>query len=167
MSASPSVQWKPEWIESLRSHLAAGLSGSQAATEVNSEFGTAFSRCAAIGKANRAKIPMVKRKSGPKPKPKTAKPKRTRRPDVPHSKPRTERKLFTPRPDPRPGMVPLLELAVDGCRWPSGEGPAMLFCNQPQHEGFPYCGSHAAMAYQPARPSSSSTRPSYRHRGRA
>jgi GcrA cell cycle regulator len=166
MSAS-SERWKPEWIESLRSHLAAGLSGSQAATEVNSEFGTAFSRCAAIGKANRANIPMVKRKSGPKPKPKTTKPKRIRRPDVPHSKPKPAHVPFTPRPDPRPGLVPLLDLAADGCRWPSGDGADMRFCNRPQFAGFPYCGEHVGLAYQPSRPSSSSTKPSFRLRGRA
>ena len=44
-----------------------------------------------------------------------------------------------------PTAVPLLE--VTGCRWPYGEGAAMLFCDAEQERGHPYCGRHCAAAY--------------------
>jgi GcrA cell cycle regulator len=137
----------------LRENFDGGMifSYAEIASVINKTFGTNFSRNATIGRGSRLGLVCIKKIKFPKPK--TAKPKRIRpqRPDVPHSKPRTEPKPFVPRPDPRPGLVPLLELAVDGCRWPSGEGP-FVFCNSPQYESLPYCGAHAGLAYRVPEP---------------
>lgn len=59
--------------------------------------------------------------------------------------------VIIPKRDPKP----LLECEDDGCRfecsgqdWP-GEVSEFLFCNQPVHEGTPYCAKHCKRAYLP------------------
>jgi len=176
-SREASVQWKPEWDEALKQHFAAGLSGSVTATKLNAEFSTAFTRSAVGGRAKRLKVPrkasqsVLNARAGKKSLlPKTSailgappkfkrgrKPNTTppQRPDIGIRKAASAPKLgtvaFKPRPDPRPGAVPLLDLAPDGCKWPSGEGP-YLFCNEPRFEARPYCAAHVCLAYSAPEP---------------
>jgi GcrA cell cycle regulator len=39
------------------------------------------------------------------------------------------------------------------CKWPIGDPrqPDFHFCSEEAQTGLPYCGEHAAIAYQPAR----------------
>ena len=169
-SREASVHWKPEWDEALSAHLAAGLSATQAAGEVNSEFGTSFSRCAVIGRAKRSGIPLRAGKGGrigPKGGPSQRKPRvralTKQRPDVAMRKAAAGPKLSTQpaqlRCDPlKAGTFHVTELEEGMCRWPTGDRE-ILFCGLNQLEDMPYCGPHCRIAFQPPRPS---TRPSYR-----
>ncbi len=142
-----SVQWKPEWTEALRGHLAFGLSASMAAAELNSTFSINITRCAVIGKARREDIPLAPAKiAGPKKvKPRRIKATPAPRPDILPKLPDTYVPVETNIP---PGTTPLLERDENGCLWASGDGP-FHFCNRPQAEGLPYCPGHAALAYRP------------------
>lgn len=44
----------------------------------------------------------------------------------------------------------VLELENGDCRFPTGEGAGIRFCGRAQVEGFPYCFTHARMAFRPA-----------------
>jgi GcrA cell cycle regulator len=54
--------------------------------------------------------------------------------------------------------VRLLDLDSTTCRWPLGDprDPDFGFCNRAKIDGVPYCGAHAARAFN--RPSSERTR---------
>lgn len=45
-------------------------------------------------------------------------------------------------PGLHPQNVSLLDLAHNGCRWPTTEHLPHLFCNLPQHENSSYCPAH-------------------------
>jgi GcrA cell cycle regulator len=168
-SREASVQWKPEWIEVLRGHLAAGLSATEAAGEINSEFDTRFSRCAIIGKAKREKIPLRAGKGGrigPKGGPSQRKPRirastKQQRPDIAIRKSAKRKPTdFSPynlraqhatllRCDPvNAGTLHLLELETGMCRYPTGEGADMKFCGRWQVDGKPYCPEHCEISYR-------------------
>jgi hypothetical protein len=52
----------------------------------------------------------------------------------------------------KPLNVRLLELAPNGCRWPSGNGSRQFpytFCDHPQVEGSSYCWEHHAASIGP------------------
>jgi hypothetical protein len=160
-SREASVQWKPEWVEALRGHLAFGMSASMAAAELNSTFRIAVTRCAVIGKARREDIPLAPAKVGAPKRPRPKRAKVPQRPDIAHRKAGGAPKLvpasFVPRPDPRPGQVPLLDLVPDGCKWPAGGWngdihTTILFCNEPQEPGQVYCPAHCGLAYRAPEP---------------
>lgn len=50
-----------------------------------------------------------------------------------------------------PLHLSLLDLKKGQCRWPLGDGP-FTFCGCDVQEGSPYCETHHAVAYVPARP---------------
>lgn len=43
-------------------------------------------------------------------------------------------------------MIPMAAPDFDGCRWPIGEGDAMVFCCADRNEGATYCATHARVA---------------------
>ncbi|MFM2045747.1 MAG: putative GcrA cell cycle regulator [Pseudomonadota bacterium] len=47
----------------------------------------------------------------------------------------------------------ILSLTERMCKWPVGDpkSPDFHFCGKPSLPGLPYCGEHAAIAYQPAK----------------
>jgi len=162
---SAPVTWLPAHDAALKHHIEVEhLSALQASVELNRSFRTAYSRNAVIGRAKRTGIRLAGGRGGrrgPKGGPSQKRPRAkavtpTQRPDVALRKAASGPKLgpvsFQPRPDPRPGQVPLLELAADGCKWPSGEGAAVLFCNEPQLNGHPYCADHCCLAYRQPEP---------------
>lgn len=148
--------WPMEHRSALRSYVEAGLSASMIADALSREFKRLFTRNSIISKVRREPGLLLMGgglKSGPKPgtKPKRA-PKATpaQRPDIAIRKaagPQPPPDRYVPVPDPLPGNVTLLELAPGGCKWPSGDRQ-ILFCNQPQYPGLPYCGCHAQLAYR-------------------
>ena len=154
--------WPATWTTALSDIIAKGCSANLAAAELSAQFNRRFTRSAVIGKAKRAGIKLSAGhggRRGPKggPSQRKVRPRAASapRPDMAARKSAGAPKLatvpFQPRPDPRPGAVPLLELAPDGCRWPSGEGP-YLFCNEPQLAGEVYCAEHCCLAYRVQEP---------------
>jgi|GraSoiStandDraft_42_1057292.scaffolds.fasta_scaffold566347_1 hypothetical protein len=48
-----------------------------------------------------------------------------------------------------PLLVPLVELAPNGCRYPYGDSGAYRFCGRPRLAGFSYCEAHARLCFKP------------------
>jgi len=105
-----STTWAPEHSQALREYLAKGMSYSEIADAINSRFGTAYTRCATIGRGRRLGLAALDRpEDGPKRPPKAKTPKlRVPKSKAPRSKaprleaPRLEasspQKLHEPRP---------------------------------------------------------------------
>jgi GcrA cell cycle regulator len=136
--------WTDEQSEALTTMLATGKSFSQIAAKLNAQFNTNYSRNAACGKGYRLGLAAPKKAKSP--------PKERKR--IP---PKTAIKYFTRVEDIRlrcieivPQNVLLLELAPNGCRYPSGEGP-FTFCNHHQQPESSYCPAHQALCHSVAR----------------
>ena len=152
------MSWTDERVELLKKLWADGLSASQIANELGS-----VTRNAVIGKVHRLGLSgRAKSLSSSAPRPR---------------KPRTHAMLrirptmrgntalaavfdldFAAEPDLVENIVPkgqrcsLHELNDSKCRWPNGDpGSAeYAYCGGKPVEGFPNCGYHARVAYQPA-----------------
>lgn len=125
------------WTIALKAYVARGFSYSRTAAMINDEFGTSFSRNAAIGRGSRVglrgttntliKTPpraytRMPRQSPPKPPVLPVETIQMRCAEViPHN-------------------VGLLDLASNGCRFPYGDGP-FTFCNHTQFKDS-YCEAH-------------------------
>jgi GcrA cell cycle regulator len=149
--------WPATHEAMLRQHFNAGLAYSAIASELNREFGTAYSRNACIGRGHR--IGLVSRRvvhaPVPKPKRKPATKEGAQRPDIAIRKAATAPKIaapYKPKPDPiKPGEVQLIELTADTCRWPSGDRPEdVRYCGLQPVDGSPYCERHCRLAYRNA-----------------
>lgn len=169
------VAWSSERDDVMRDLIASDdtLSAEDVASRLTVQWGCEVTRNSVIGRAGRQGIPLNGRSISVSPKPATTRKPRTtpdQRPDIAIRKiaagPKLQAKPFTPRVvDVRTENVTLLELAPDGCRWPSvSNGDQHLFCNHQWLGDGPYCSGHARIAFQASRPS---TRPSYQLRGRA
>jgi len=150
---STPIAWTPDHDAVLRDNHEKGLplSYAQVAAAINDKFGTVFSRNAAIGRAKRIGLCCLRIKGAVRRGPKRASTP-AQRPDIARRKALSGLKPvqspFTPRPDPAPGLVPLLDLASHGCRWPTGDRVPYLFCNEPQMDNEPYCADHCCLAYR-------------------
>ena len=152
--------WIPDHDAMLRENFAKGLplSYAEIAVVLNRQFGTDYSRNAAIGRSNRLGLKCVKRiKREPGSKSvRTRKSKEHQRPDIAIRKARSGPKLTMQlaelRCDPVPaGTLLLLELEHGMCRYPTGDGSEMRFCGRPQFADTSYCGSHCLLVYRPDR----------------
>lgn len=129
--------WTDERIETLKRLQAEGVSCSAIAAELGG-----VSRNAVIGKLHRLGIGSPRRPG--KPRPEHAGTRSAKR----------ERKVLPPRPfnDLTPEIftdpIALAALESHHCRWPQGEGAAIMFCGTRQVEGVSYCPRHCRMAYQ-------------------
>jgi GcrA cell cycle regulator len=138
-------KWPVEHDEALKRHYGLGLSCALAAVEINREFGSRYTRNAAIGRAGR--IGLIGNGQAPR-KPKVVKERRSNASD--HI-PRKRWSAPKPKPEPEvialrcaevvPRNVGLLDLAPADCRYPYGEGP-YVFCGLPLTEGSSYCSAH-------------------------
>jgi GcrA cell cycle regulator len=157
------------WVEAhsvaLRAYLDKGLSFAEIARALNQQFGTIYTRNAAIGRARRMGL------SVPLPPPSDSVMGSPKRPDARRiCQSRTRRlnhvppKASTSKPStPKPStfkraealqlrcvaMTPrhllLVDLEANDCRYPYGgdaEGDPITFCGHPRHEGSSYCLSH-------------------------
>ena len=134
-----------------------GLSFAEAAREINSKFGTAYTRSAAIGRARRMGLLTRPRPPnyGPRQLAKAEAPRRARSPErqkgapaasVPppaslrHAAPVKLRCVgITPR------LLALVDLEAGDCRYPYGgdkDGEPITFCGHPRLPGSSYCGPH-------------------------
>jgi GcrA cell cycle regulator len=152
-----SSNWPPEHSQALREYLARSMSYSEIAQAINTKFGTAYSRNAALGRAKRMGLggpgPGPDRPDErPKPPPKANRPwleKLCKRvaPELTRPMPILERaepvKLRCIEIDPR--HLSLLELERGDCRYPYGrdaDGDAITFCGHPRRRGSSYCAPH-------------------------
>jgi GcrA cell cycle regulator len=150
-----SFDWPPEHCTALREHFAYGLSFAQIAAAINTTFGTAYTRSAAIGRARRMGLARPDRPEGgirrlPKRLRKAkakAPPPRKHVPEAPRPRAVFERvrapKLRCVEIAPR--HLSLLELEASDCRYPYGgdrDGEAITFCGHPRREGSSYCAPH-------------------------
>lgn len=127
--------WTLEEESVLIDLVGAGFSYSQSAAHINEQFGKTYSRNAAIGKANRIGLQCPKKEGRP-----------TQRAHQPY-KPRRKRPKLVAAARPvrcevLPGNVSLLELANNGCRYPTDDRSPFVFCNSPQRDGSSYCPEH-------------------------
>jgi GcrA cell cycle regulator len=158
------MNWAPEHSDALRQHLARGLSFSEIAKAINSEFNTSYSRNAALGRARRMGL-MGEDRPKPSLPAQPASPQRIAQPRSSES--------WTPafhRPPPvfdsarptklrcveiAPRHLAVTELERDDCRYPYGgdeEGEAITFCGHPRRPGSSYCTPHFHLSREPVEP---------------
>lgn len=153
--SGPGLQiWTVEQSNALRNHIAAGMSYSQAAARINFDFGTNYSRNAAIGRANRIGVSPPARLSTPK-KPRVYK-KREHKPKVRIVAANSNSNQFrviqvseTSLAELRcaevtPRGLTLSDLRKNDCRYPYGDSD-FTFCGHPKLEGSSYCPEHFAL----------------------
>ena len=155
------TDWPAAHLKALKKHLDAGLSATLATAALNYELKTNYSRNAIIGKAQRSGLALRgSRWPAPSEKPPLSLPsptpivgKHPKRPDTRRAAIENAiRKIEPPRVvEVNPQNLPLLELAPNGCRWPS-DAPPFVFCNCPQVAGLPYCEPHSRLAYRAPEP---------------
>jgi len=118
-------------------------SSRQTAAKLSEIAGQPINRNQVIGEARRKGMAFT----GGKPRPKAPKwpPIRPVKRQVPFNITR-EKPVIHQQPEP-PALPPeflslaILDLPLNGCRYPAGDGP-ILFCGQPQLEGSSYCLFH-------------------------
>jgi GcrA cell cycle regulator len=174
--------WEEAHSVALRAYLDKGLTFSEIARALNQQFGTAYTRNAAIGRARRMGLSVPLRPpsdsvmNAPRrpdarriceararkvghvpPKPSTIKPSTVKPSTVERAAALQLRCVaITPR------HLALVDLEANDCRYPYGgdaEGEAITFCGHPRHDGSSYCLSHFRLTRlsedateQPARP---------------
>jgi GcrA cell cycle regulator len=150
--AMQSTNWTEEHSKALREFLESGMPYSRIADAINAKFQTAYSRNAAIGRAQRMGLAGSDRPNDRPELPPRAKARlhRLRERHAPESMlmmPRFEReetvKLRCVEIDPR--HLSLMDLEPGDCRYPYGgdeEGEAITFCGHPQLRGSSYCAAH-------------------------
>ena len=151
--------WTDEQDAALRKHLLAGLSSSLAATEINKEFGTAFTRNSVIGRTNRQKMPRGQlQRTTPSSTAKLA----WVREGISRSTyfRRLQGNIQTMKPAPikcdEPRMVDvvplklsLIDLKDHQCRWPYGDKD-YSFCGHPVYGDSSYCADHLGLSFRSA-----------------
>jgi len=157
-----SMNWAPEHSDALRESLANRMSFSEIVKAINSKFGTAYTRSAAIGRARRLKFAEAGRSDAPP----ISGSLRTDRPFEPraaelkliarHSRILARKKIKKPElrcVEVEPRHLPLTELERGDCRYPYGgdaEGEAITFCGHPRQPGSSYCMPHFHLSRNPA-----------------
>lgn len=126
--------WSPDMDSELRRYIKGGYSFAEAVAELNQKFGTSFSRNAAIGRAYRIGIEIVRL-------PKASKPAKPRRQKSAVFRPRPEIVIPIPVVAVDPRYLDLIDLKDGDCRFPLGTGP-YTFCGNPKCEGSSYCQPH-------------------------
>ena len=147
------LPWTAEHETALGDLLAKGFSFSESAAGLNEKFGTSYTRNSAIGKAHRLGL------SGNTYVPVRRSPELTEATKRAKAERRNERRRTQPVSlvmvkrinlealrcvEVEPQHKSLIELDVNGCRYPFGDGP-FTFCNHTQLEGSSYCGPHMAL----------------------
>ena len=144
--------WTLEQSDALTVLIENGDSYSVAAAKINIEFGTAYSRNAAIGRANRIGL------AASKPAPKGRKPRsyRTRivransNSNAMHVVTLTERTAYKLRcVEIVPLNKTLMDLEKNDCRYIPGDD--RLYCGHPAQEGSAYCTPHHFLCWAPPR----------------
>jgi GcrA cell cycle regulator len=146
--------WEEAHSLALRAYLDKGLSFAEIARALNQQFGTAYTRNAAIGRARRLGLSVPVR-------PQSASVMNAKRPDTRRIRQTRTRKPASVPPKLStferaaalqlrcvaiaPRHLSLLDLEANDCRYPYGgdaESEPITFCGHPRHEGSSYCLSH-------------------------
>jgi GcrA cell cycle regulator len=169
--------WEETHSAALRAYLDKGLTFSEIARALNEQFGTAYTRNAAIGRARRMGLSVPLRPQS------DSVMSATRRPDARWLRDLRTRKVGHVPPKPStikpstveraaalqlrcvaiaPRHLALVDLEANDCRYPYGgdaDGEPITFCGHPRHDGLSYCLSHFHLTRlpedvteQPARP---------------
>jgi len=149
-----SYSWAPAHCEALRESVTKGMSFAEAALAINKEFGTDYTRSAAIGRARRMGLLArpKQRNAGSRQLVKAKAPRPPRAREQPESKLRPSTSP-PERVDPvkfrcvgiTPRLAALVDLEAGDCRYPYGgdkEGEAITFCGHPRLPGSSYCRPH-------------------------
>ncbi len=141
--------WAPEHCQALRAYVALGMSFSEIAREINTKFGTAYTRNAALSRSKRMGLRAPERPKRP-PKAKMLQAPKRHECDVAKpapAAPAPERaapvKLRCVGISPR--LLSLVELDASDCRYPYGgdkENEPIRFCGHPRLAGSSYCAPH-------------------------
>ena len=153
-----STGWTLEQSEALKDFVLSGLSYAKSAAAINDQFGTAYSRNAAIGRANRIGLAVpVKAKQPPR--------KRKPQPYKPRDKSRQKYSSVAKRfyevldnveieqlrcVEITPLNVSLVDLEPGDCRYPTSDAP-FLFCGHPKQDGSSFCTPHHHLCWVPPR----------------
>jgi GcrA cell cycle regulator len=141
--------WTPELSEALKACVLAGLSFAQSAAKLNSDFGTTFTRNAAIGRANRLGM-QYPRQARATPKPPRYKKRNPSLRLVDGNGNSNHKRIietsYSDQPELRcveiiPLHLSLMDLERNGCRYPYGDGP-FTFCGHPKQDSTSYCPAH-------------------------
>ncbi|MHC2333073.1 GcrA family cell cycle regulator [Bradyrhizobium sp. USDA 4454] len=164
------MNWLPEHSAALEDLRARGLSYSEIADRINTSFNTAYTRNAALSRAQRMGLAGLDR---PEPSlPGRLDPPKPSSPELPGiGRPREGR--AEPKPDPvrwpkmcaetveipplrcaavAPRHLSLLDLKPGDCRYPYGgdaDGEVMTFCGHPSRSGSSYCTPHLDLSRDP------------------
>ena len=167
-----SSSWASEHSEALREHIVRGRSYGEAVDAINAEFGTVYTRCAAISRGKRMGLVAPARPDSPSMLvPRAPKRLRKLKPSNAPKRPVTgaasapkrhadEAAPPTEHPEPvklrcvgiRPLLVSLVELEAGDCRYPYGgdkDGEAIRFCGHPCFRGSSYCAPHFHLTRAP------------------
>jgi GcrA cell cycle regulator len=135
------MKWPARHDEALKVRLAEGMSFSEAAAALNAEFGTRYSRNAAIGRAHRLGIRCDRLASAPRGAVASDLIMRIMRPaDRPRENP-----VSLHCDEIASKKISLHDLEPSMCRWPGGGWPGpepITFCGHPEIEGLSYCPGH-------------------------
>jgi GcrA cell cycle regulator len=156
-----SGDWTPEHSQALRDHVARGISFARAAAEINAQFGTAYTRNAAIGRGKRMGLIGSARREDRSVPAKARRPAKAPRQVKARKRPDAESPRSEPQPETVPvvavapvmlrcvGMSPrlisLAELEPCDCRYPYGgdkDDEPIAFCGHPRRKGSSYCTPH-------------------------
>lgn len=123
--------WSDEVVSQLKEYASQGLSASQAASQFDG-----MTRNAAVGLAHRKSFHFLGHKSS-----------RNNRASI-KTKPRCEK---VEPSEVRPGMLTIMELTHDDCKYIFGvvQDPNHRYCGQKRHGDYPWCGEHARLCYEP------------------
>jgi GcrA cell cycle regulator len=145
--------WASEHSDALRDYFRKDMSYAEIAREINSRFGTAYTRNAVVGRAKRLGLSAPGRVESPPIVPllpngppfapcRPASPRRDQPPKsaLKHAEPVKLRCVGI-----RPRLISLVELELRDCRYPYGgdrEGDEISFCGHPRRPGSSYCTPH-------------------------
>ena len=182
------MKWPPKILARLEElFLQSGMSQSQIAQALSTEFGMEISRNAVIGKLSRIRNKAIQAGDTKRLDPAARIGGKSRQPP-PRAQPAGEKRRPTAvgpslfrEGATRASRVALLharpaesvpigdsktvlieELTDEKCRWPIGDVPPYHYCGHKPVEGLPYCAGHARAAYAPSEARRGSPRYHYR-----
>lgn len=153
-----SSNWASAHSDALRDYVRMGMSFSRIGREINSRFGTSYTRNAVIGRAKRMGLAALKRVDQTPVVPASPGSVRPCQMLVPNggepgaSAGKSEPPLKLRCVGIRPRLISVLELEPGDCRYPYGgdkEGEGITFCGHPQRPGSSYCAPHFHLSRGP------------------
>jgi GcrA cell cycle regulator len=147
--------WTAEHDAALKRMRTNNFSSAQIAVALNGEFGTRYSRNAAIGRAHRLGLTLTDPR--PQQPAKVFKIRDASKPRIRYVTAKVKLQELDPEPfsdlpiDVCPNRVTLLSCEPSHCRWPAADdGSAEMVCGDTKVAGYSWCARHARVAFSPA-----------------